>query len=78
MVYIQLGSSRSVTWSIDVWTNLEVIRTDPNGTILPARLHPAPVFPFSHFPPFHQCGSCKDPRMLGGDLATEGSCYIGV
>jgi hypothetical protein len=33
-VYFQLGSSQPVNWSIDVWTNLEVVRADPDGAVV--------------------------------------------
>jgi hypothetical protein len=31
VVYFGFGSSQPMAWSIDVWTNLEVVRTDPDG-----------------------------------------------
>jgi hypothetical protein len=33
MVNFQLGSSQPVNWPIDVWTNLEVVRADPDGAV---------------------------------------------
>jgi hypothetical protein len=46
MLYFGLGSSQPVNWSIDVWTNLEVVRTDPDGAVLlcppPCRRSSAP------------------------------------
>jgi hypothetical protein len=34
VVYFGFGSSQPVNWSIDTWTNLEVVRIDPDGTLL--------------------------------------------
>ncbi len=34
VVHFQLGSTQPVNWPIDVWTNLEVIRPDPEGAVI--------------------------------------------
>jgi hypothetical protein len=34
MVNFQLGSSQPLSWPIDVWTNLEVVRADPDGAVI--------------------------------------------
>jgi hypothetical protein len=33
VVYFQFGSTLPVTWSIDIWRNLEVVRTDPGNAV---------------------------------------------
>jgi hypothetical protein len=56
LVYFQLGSSAPVSWPMDVWTNLEVIRADPDGAaIFNPACHPSSVFPPSVAAPGRAC-----------------------
>jgi hypothetical protein len=64
MVFFQLGSSQPLNWPIDVWTNLEVVRADPDGAGFPHSLLCLSCFPLPGSPPPSMANAQKGPACL--------------